>query len=112
MSSPRIFPVTKVTTKARELQSGTARDSSEMQVSSAEIWFIPDYSKAAAWCLAQPQTHRADPAKNPRNPPQKQQQELTCGGQGEVEEEGSSLVEQERHQVLQENTNLGENHNK
>lgn len=42
------------------------------------------------------------------NPTPKKQQELTCGGQGEVEEQGSSLVEQEGHQVLQENTNLGE----
>uniref|UniRef100_A0A803VZU6 Serine-threonine kinase receptor-associated protein n=1 Tax=Ficedula albicollis TaxID=59894 RepID=A0A803VZU6_FICAL len=98
MSSPRIFPVTKVTTKARELQSGTARDRSEMQVSSGEIGFISDYSKAAAGCLAQSPTHRADPAHNPIKPPQKKQQELTCGGQGEVEEEGSSLVQHKGHQ--------------
>lgn len=38
-------------------------------------------------------------------PTPKKQQGLTCGGQGEVEEEGSSLVEQEGHQVLQQNTN-------
>lgn len=41
MSSPRILPVTSVTIRARELQSGTARDSSEIeQLSNSLKWII------------------------------------------------------------------------
>lgn len=57
-------------------------------------------------------SHRA-PApilpKSPKTGPKKKKpREPTCGGQGEVEEEGPALVEQEGHQVLQESTKRSE----